>query len=105
MYGQSRSDFRSTEAHQIVWHQTEPCARLERPCCGGAADICDEFPSPHGFARAEDSVGYKKNITFWIENCAVRYIQAGRPHVRFGSRTDIPRTSVDVCFTLKSGHR
>src|SRR5262249_25245290 len=27
--------------------------RGQRPCCGGA-DKCDEFPSPHGFARAED---------------------------------------------------
>ena len=25
-------------------------ARCERPCCSGAADKCDEFPSPHGFA-------------------------------------------------------
>jgi hypothetical protein len=31
-----------------------------------------KFPSPHGFARAEDSVGYEKNITFLIENCAAR---------------------------------
>jgi hypothetical protein len=38
--------------------------RRERPCCGGAAEKCDEFPSPHGFARAEDTIGYEKNITF-----------------------------------------
>src|SRR6516165_8864356 len=41
------------------------------------ADKCDEFPSPHGFACAEDTVGYEKNITFWIEVCAVRYTQSG----------------------------
>jgi hypothetical protein len=26
---------------------------------------------------AEDCIGYEKNITFWIENCAGRYTQAG----------------------------
>jgi hypothetical protein len=30
------------------------CARSERRRCGSAANKCDEFPSPHGFARAED---------------------------------------------------
>jgi hypothetical protein len=34
------------------------------PRRGGTADKCDEFPSPHGFARAEDYIGYEKNITF-----------------------------------------
>jgi hypothetical protein len=28
------------------------------------ADKCDEFPSPHGFACAEDHIGYQKTITF-----------------------------------------
>ena len=28
------------------------------------ADRCDEFPSPHGFASAEDHIGYQKTITF-----------------------------------------
>src|SRR6516162_10803395 len=28
------------------------------------ADRCDEFPSPHGFACAEDHIGYQKTITF-----------------------------------------
>src|SRR6516162_10436167 len=28
------------------------------------ADRCDEFPSPHGFAYAEDHIGYQKTITF-----------------------------------------
>src|SRR6516162_11812656 len=65
--------------------------RSERPRYGGAADKCecDEFPSPHGFARAEDSVGYKKTITFWIENRAVLPPERARPHVRFGSKADI----------------
>jgi len=30
------------------------CACGKRPCNGRTADKCDEFPSPHGFARAED---------------------------------------------------
>jgi hypothetical protein len=38
--------------------------RYERPCNGRTANKCDEFPSPHGFARAEDYIGYQKNITF-----------------------------------------
>ena len=40
---------------------------------GSATQECDEFPSPHGFAHAEDYIESEKNITFWIENCAVRY--------------------------------
>jgi hypothetical protein len=39
-------------------------ANGERPCNGSSAGKCDEFPSPHGFARAEDYIGYEKNITF-----------------------------------------
>jgi hypothetical protein len=39
-------------------------ARRERPRHNGAADKCDKFPSPHGFAPAEDTIGYEKNITF-----------------------------------------
>jgi hypothetical protein len=39
-------------------------ARRERPRRGGTAGKCDKFPSPHGFARAEDYIGYEKNITF-----------------------------------------
>jgi hypothetical protein len=35
----------------------------QRPHRGGTADKCNEFPSPHGFARAEDYIGYEKNIT------------------------------------------
>jgi hypothetical protein len=29
-----------------------------------SADKCDEFPLPHGFARAEDHIEYQKTITF-----------------------------------------
>jgi hypothetical protein len=46
---------------------TACCARRERPRCGGTADKYDKFPSPHGFARAEDTIGYEKNIT-WINS-------------------------------------
>ena len=37
----------------------------QRPRRGGAADKCDEFPSPHGITRAKDYIGYEKNITFF----------------------------------------
>jgi hypothetical protein len=37
--------------------------RDERPRSDGVADKCNG-PPPHGFAPAEDSIGYKKNITF-----------------------------------------
>jgi hypothetical protein len=39
-------------------------ARRERPPCGGTTGKCDEFPSPHGLAPAEDYIGYEKSITF-----------------------------------------
>jgi hypothetical protein len=77
--------------------------RCERPRRGGNADKCDEFPSPHGFARAEDYIGYEQNITLFVENCAVRYTQTGRCHVRFSNRPfevkrfqTIDHDSVDV---------
>ena len=47
--------------------------RRERPSRGSATDQYNEFPSPHGFAQAEDQFGYQGNITFWIRNCALRY--------------------------------
>jgi hypothetical protein len=31
----------------------------------------------------------KRISHFWVENCAVRYRKAGRPHVRFGSKPDM----------------
>jgi hypothetical protein len=39
-----------------------------RTAGGGTTKKCDEFPSPHGFARAEDYIGHRKNITFWIDS-------------------------------------
>jgi hypothetical protein len=45
----------------------------EWPHHRGTGDKYDEFPSPHGFACAEDTIRYQKNITLWIRNCAVRY--------------------------------
>ena len=32
-------------------------ARRKRPRNGRTTDKCDELPSPHGFARAEDYIG------------------------------------------------
>jgi hypothetical protein len=43
-------------------------ARREWPRHGGAADKCDKFPTPHGFACAEDTIRYEKNIRFWIDS-------------------------------------
>jgi hypothetical protein len=57
------------------------------PCCSGAADKCDEFPSPHGFAPAKDYIGRKQNITF-LDRELCRSLP---PHVRFGSKADIDR--------------
>ena len=39
-----------------------------------AADKCDEFPSPHGFAHAKDHLGYERNITFWMKNFGWRIV-------------------------------
>src|SRR6516165_10971571 len=50
------------------------------------ADRCDEFPSPHGFAFAEDHIGYERISHFQIENCAVRYAQADRPMSALGQK-------------------
>src|SRR5262249_54483873 len=37
----------------------------------GAAEQCNEFPSPHGFTRAEDYIGQKtKYHIFGLRNCA-----------------------------------
>jgi hypothetical protein len=35
-------------------HRRLLCARSEWPCCNSTTKKCDEFPSPHGFARAKD---------------------------------------------------
>jgi hypothetical protein len=37
--------------------------RREGPSRRNTTKKCDEFPSPHGFTRAEDDVGYEKSIT------------------------------------------
>jgi hypothetical protein len=66
-------------------------ARRKRPIAGNTAKECNEIPSPHGFAPAEDYIGYEREYHIWIENCAVRYTQAPRCHVRFGSKADMPR--------------
>jgi hypothetical protein len=40
------------------------CPHGERPSDRRTAHNGDKFPSPHGFARAEDHIGYEKIITF-----------------------------------------
>src|SRR5262249_14454353 len=44
------------------------------PMTARAADKCDEFPSPHGFAPAKDHLGYERNITFWMKNFGWRIV-------------------------------
>src|SRR5262249_61714305 len=44
----------------------------ERPRYGGATDKCNEFPSPHGFARAQDYIGYQRKSHYLNEKFAVR---------------------------------
>ena len=41
-------------------HRQRPllCAHSERPGSGSAAEKGNEVPSPHGFARAKDYIGY-----------------------------------------------
>jgi hypothetical protein len=46
--------------------------RDERPRSDGVANKCND-PAASWLRPAEDSIGYKKNITFWVGNCAVRY--------------------------------
>ena len=70
-----------------------PRRESQSSCC--AAEQCDEFPSPHGFARAEDYIECEKKYNTSDENCAVRYTLY---HVRFGSQAD------HVRFTPESGH-
>jgi hypothetical protein len=72
-YAESRNEIGTFLWRRGIEKTDHRCRRLlrahgERPRCGGAADKCDKFPSPHGFARAEDYVGYRKNITFWIDS-------------------------------------
>jgi hypothetical protein len=35
-----------------------------RTAGGGTKKKCDEFPSPHDVARAEDYIGHEEDITF-----------------------------------------
>ena len=54
-------EFRWAEGHyDRLPEMAADLVRRKRPPCGGAANQRDEFPSPHGFACAEDFVGYKK---------------------------------------------
>src|SRR6516165_4109478 len=68
------------------------------------ADRCDEFPSPHGFACAEDHIGYQKTITF-LDRELRRFVTRKRPapNVRFGSLADLEARPRHVRFTPESG--
>jgi hypothetical protein len=50
-------------------------------------------------------IGSESSTAHQCPVCVVlRYIQAARFHVRFGSLADIEACSTDVCFTPESGH-
>jgi len=59
---------------------------------------------PVGNLSHED-LGVKRILQIRIENCAVRYIQAAPPNVRFGSKADIEAHQADVRFTPKADIR
>jgi hypothetical protein len=42
--------------------QSRPLAT--RTAAGSTTKKCDEFPSPHDIAHAEDYIGHEENITF-----------------------------------------
>ena len=79
------------------------CGDSERPNGCRATKKYDKFPSPHGFARAEDYIGYQKQYHI-LGREACRSARTARPHVRFGSKSDIGACPRHVCFTPKSGH-
>ena len=56
-------------------------------------------PADAEIARGKDYIGAKNNITFWIENCAVRR----RRHVRFGSKADIGTFAFLTWINVPSG--
>jgi len=59
----------------------------------GAANKCDEFPSPHGFARAEDYNRVSKEYHIFGSRIVIRYTQAdislSPTNVRFTPKADI----------------
>jgi hypothetical protein len=44
------------------------------------------IPPPHGFASAEDFIGYQKNITFFDRELSFVNTQAGRPMSVLGQK-------------------
>jgi hypothetical protein len=44
------------------------------------------IPPPHGFASAEDFIGYQKNITFFDRELSFVNTQAGRPMSALGQK-------------------
>src|SRR6516165_5998831 len=73
-------------------------ARCERPCCSGAADKCDEFPSPH-WPPLKLQTGHRSlKLACW------KRVGRDRADVRFGSKADIRVRPRNVRFTPKSRH-
>jgi hypothetical protein len=62
-------------------------ARRKRPCRCSPANKLDEFPSPHGFARAEGYIGYRKEYhIFGLRIVPFLTPKRAGSHVRFGSK-------------------
>jgi hypothetical protein len=66
-------------------------SRRQRPCNRDAAAKSDYFPSPHGFARAKDYIGYKQNIIFLDREAAGRYTKGDVARIEAASSKKIPR--------------
>jgi hypothetical protein len=79
--------------------------RSERPHYRRPANETDEFPSPHGFTRAEDYVGDVKNITSHIEELCPEPNSGERPWMSALGQKQTSQPPMDVRFTPKSGHR
>jgi hypothetical protein len=61
-------------------------SRRQRPCNRDAAAKSDYFPSPHGFARAKDYIGYKQNIIFLDREAAGRYTKGAAAMSALGQK-------------------
>jgi hypothetical protein len=66
------------------------------------AGECNEFPSPHGFAHAEDRIGYEKNITFWMEMTLGTIGFEGR--FDYAAIGTVSNVASRLCDEAKPGH-
>ena len=62
------------------------------------------IPPPHGFASAEDFIGYEKNITYLGRELCRSLPQSGPPSCPLWVKTGHDAGICDVRFPPKSGH-